>query len=140
MGANEDQLVELRNGSLLLSSRSLATGSPQQRVQARSDDGGETFTPSFTYHGFRYVQVEGLPESYVPDHTFLTALFVRTAMPRSGRVEFGERYSILNQIQAAIVQTQASNVHAHPTDCPQREKRTALPLKPRRRPPPAVLD
>ena len=32
-------------------------------------------------------------------------------------------FAILNEIQAAIVQTQASNVHAHPTDCPQREKR-----------------
>ena len=29
-----------------MNSRSLATGSPQYRVQARSDDGGETFTPS----------------------------------------------------------------------------------------------
>ena len=48
MGANEDQLVELLNGSLLLNSRSLATGSPQQRVQALSTDGGVTFTPSRT--------------------------------------------------------------------------------------------
>jgi len=85
--------------------------------------GGETFTPSFTYHGFRFVQVEGLPAGVVPGRAFLTALFVRTAMPRAGRVEFGERYAVLNQIQAAVVQTQASNVHAHPTDCPQREKR-----------------
>ena len=46
MGANENQLVELRNGSLLLNSRSLATGSPQQRLQALSHDGGMTFTPS----------------------------------------------------------------------------------------------
>lgn len=46
MGANEDQLVELHNHSLLLNSRSLATGSPQQRVQALSHDGGVSFTPS----------------------------------------------------------------------------------------------
>ena len=46
MGANEDQIVELTNGSLLLNSRSLATGSPQQRVQSLSHDGGATFTPS----------------------------------------------------------------------------------------------
>ena len=97
---------------------------------------GETFTPSFTYHGFRYVQVEGLPGDIVPTASFLTALFVRTAIPRSGHVEFGGargaaqhpagstyRYQILNEIQRAIVQTQASNVHSHPTDCPQREKR-----------------
>ena len=46
MGANENQIVQLKNGSLLVNSRSLATGSSQQRVQARSDNGGETFTPS----------------------------------------------------------------------------------------------
>ena len=42
-GANEAQLVELSNGSVLVNSRSLSTGSLQQRVQARSDDFGESF-------------------------------------------------------------------------------------------------
>ena len=41
---NEDQAVELRNGSVLINARSLANpGINQQRIQARSDDGGETF-------------------------------------------------------------------------------------------------
>ena len=107
---------------------------------------GEAWAPAFTYHGFRYVQVEGLPPTAAPTAALLTAHFVRTAMPKSGHVEFGHthdasdddddvvavggggggdsyRFGILNEIQAAIVQTQASNVHAHPTDCPQREKR-----------------
>ena len=103
----------------------------------RGSTAGETYTPSFTYHGFRYVQVEGLPTGVVPGKSFLTALFVRTAVPRSGHIRFGHHhhhsshgdaaspypYAVLNEIQAAIVQTQASNVHSHPTDCPQREKR-----------------
>jgi len=38
--------LELRNGSVLANSRSLATGSRQARVQARSDDAGATWTPS----------------------------------------------------------------------------------------------
>lgn len=45
-GTNENQLVELRNGSVLLNARSFATGSRQARVQARSDDGGRNFTPT----------------------------------------------------------------------------------------------
>jgi sialidase-1 len=45
-GANENQMVQLPNGSVLMNARSLSTGSPQHRVQARSDDGGETFGPS----------------------------------------------------------------------------------------------
>ena len=46
MGANEDQLVQLSNGSLLLNSRSLATGSPQFRVQSVSHDAGASWSPS----------------------------------------------------------------------------------------------
>eukprot|EP00658_Telonema_sp_P-2_P057228 TRINITY_DN4567_c0_g1_i2.p1 TRINITY_DN4567_c0_g1~~TRINITY_DN4567_c0_g1_i2.p1 ORF type:complete len:204 (+),score=42.11 TRINITY_DN4567_c0_g1_i2:207-818(+) len=45
-GANEAQLVQLTNGSVLVNSRSFATGSPQFRVQAISHDGGETFSPT----------------------------------------------------------------------------------------------
>merc|ERR1711920_1000053 len=43
-GADENQLVLLSNGSVLSNLRSLSTGSPQWRLQARSDDDGETFT------------------------------------------------------------------------------------------------
>ena len=46
-GANEMQLVELRNGSVLANSRSFSTGTPQLRVQAISNDGGETFSPTY---------------------------------------------------------------------------------------------
>lgn len=45
-GFDENQLVELADGSVLANSRSLSTGSPQYRVQALSRDGGETFEPS----------------------------------------------------------------------------------------------
>lgn len=48
-GANENQMVELGDGTVLANSRSLATGSPQFRVQARSIDGGESFdAPTLT--------------------------------------------------------------------------------------------
>lgn len=88
--------------------------------------GGQTeeeFTPHFTYHGFRYVQVEGLPAG-VSLYNVLTAHFVHTNVSATGDVHF-ERQSmqILNQIQEAIKYTQLSNMHHHPTDCPQREKR-----------------
>jgi sialidase-1 len=43
-GADENQLALLSNGSILTNSRSFSTGSPQWRLQARSEDGGETFT------------------------------------------------------------------------------------------------
>jgi alpha-L-rhamnosidase len=136
-------VVTLKYGEVLTSSGSVSLpwGDGPGINQANQTDqytfrgeAGESFTPSFTYHGFRYVQVDGLPDGVAVDARFLTALFVRTAIRRSGDVHFGPRphaadaaagypFAILNEIQAAVVQTQASNVHSHPTDCPQREKR-----------------
>jgi hypothetical protein len=88
---------------------------------AHSADTSVTYTPSFTYHGFRYVQVEGLAHSYTPTAEDLTGLFVHSAVRTTGNVNFN--HTVLDGVQRAIVQTQKSNLHFHPTDCPQREKR-----------------
>ena len=80
------------------------------------------FIPSFTYHGYRYVQVENLAASYTPVPTDLVGLFLHSNVSQRGHVSFPHS-PVLNGIQAAIVQTQLSNLHFHPTDCPQREKR-----------------
>jgi len=45
-GANENQMVELPDGTVLSIARSLATGSPQHRMQARSTDQGNSFSAS----------------------------------------------------------------------------------------------
>lgn len=91
---------------------------------ARPTDDGDTwvtYTPTFTYHGFRYVQVEGLADNYKPTSEDLTGLFVHSAVKVTGNVSFS--HPVLDGVQKAIVQTQLSNLHFHPTDCPQREKR-----------------
>jgi hypothetical protein len=85
------------------------------------DDGWVTYTPTFTYHGFRYVQVEGLAGNYEATPGDLAGMFVHSAVRRTGNVSFS--HAVLNGVQKAIVQTQLSNLHFHPTDCPQREKR-----------------
>ena len=46
VGFNEAQLVQLKNGSILANTRTLSCGSTQTRAQARSDDGGRSFTPT----------------------------------------------------------------------------------------------
>lgn len=43
---NENQAVELQNGSVLVNGRSFATLTNQHRLQVRSDDAGETWTPT----------------------------------------------------------------------------------------------
>ena len=74
---------------------------------------------SLVDHGYRYIQVEGLPVK--PDPSVLIGHFVHTNVTKDGHVEFkNPSMHILNGIQKAIVYTQLSNFYHHPTDCPQR--------------------
>lgn len=85
---------------------------------------GEVYTPHFHYAGFRYVLLTGWPTGApAPGPAVVTAHFVHSALQQTGSVSFGPQYQILNQLQGAVLQTQQSNVHSTPTDCPQREKR-----------------
>ncbi len=82
-------------------------------------EGIEEWEPRFTYHGFRYVQVEGLPGIPAPD--FLRIRVIRSAVQPNGR--FTCSNDLINRIQTAVVNTEASNLHSVPTDCPQRNER-----------------
>lgn len=89
---------------------------------ADSAGGGEVWTPTFTFHGFRWVGLFGWPESApAPDLRALTCHQAHSDMALAGGLAFNS--TTLNQIQAAIVQTQRSNVFSIPSDCPTREKR-----------------
>ncbi|MFC2125059.1 family 78 glycoside hydrolase catalytic domain [Bacteroidota bacterium] len=79
----------------------------------------EIFEPYFTYHGFRYVQVSGLPEK--PDENTLIGLVFHNAAEPIGKFECST--DILNRVQANIERGQRGNMHSVPTDCPQRDER-----------------
>jgi alpha-L-rhamnosidase len=81
--------------------------------------GSETWEPRFTYHGFRYVQVEGWPGA--PTAADLDGRVVRSAAPARG--EFSCDLALLNDLHRTVVNTEASNLHGVPTDCPQRDER-----------------
>jgi len=80
---------------------------------------GETFEPHFTYHGFRFVQVEGLPEPPGPDT--LTGVIVRSDCRPAG--EFRCSDDQWNRIWKMVRDTEGANLLAVPTDCPQRTER-----------------
>ena len=69
------------------------------------------FTPSFTFHGFRYVGLFGLP-STAPPPSVGSLLCHRqySAMDDAGGLSFNSSFSVLNDLQAAIVATQKSNL------------------------------
>ncbi|MDR1518323.1 MAG: glycoside hydrolase family 78 protein [Dysgonamonadaceae bacterium] len=79
----------------------------------------EIWHPAFTYHGFRYVQIEGFP--YKPAVGDITIQTVRSSMPITGKFNCSNK--LLNDIHRMVVNTEASNLHSVPTDCPQRDER-----------------
>jgi len=81
-------------------------------------DNVEIWEPKFTYHGFRYAELTGVPDA---GRDTLTARVVRSAVAAAGQFECSE--PLLNQICRNSFQTEASNLHGLPTDCPQRDER-----------------
>ena len=82
-------------------------------------EGVETYSPDFTFHGFRYVQVYGLPAE--PTEETIVGCVVRSAVERVG--SFSCDNELINKLQSNICWTEESNLHSLPTDCPQRDER-----------------
>ena len=84
-----------------------------------NDDVEFTWEPHFTYHGFRYVQVEGLRSA--PARTNVTGIVVHTNLAETGT--FVTSDTLLNKLQQNIMWGQRGNFLDVPTDCPQRDER-----------------
>ena len=87
-------------------------------------EGVEEYTPRFTYHGFRYLEVSGLPTAgsgSLPSADDVTGHVFYSASPAAGTFECSS--PMLNQLMKNIVWTQRGNMHSTPTDCPQRDER-----------------
>ena len=80
--------------------------------------GEDIFKPLFSYHGFRYVLVEGLTE--MPDKSAFTAFFTHQDVERRSSLNSGNE--IINYIYNAGIRSTYSNMFWCLTDCPTREK------------------
>ncbi|HLK15896.1 MAG TPA: family 78 glycoside hydrolase catalytic domain [Fimbriimonadaceae bacterium] len=80
--------------------------------------GPETYTPRFTFHGFRYVEISGL-EAALPLKS-VTALRLNADVEDAGAFECSN--SMLNEIQAICRRTFKSNIFSVQSDCPHRER------------------
>ena len=81
--------------------------------------GEEVYEPHFTFHGFRYVAVAGLPDH--SDSATITGIAVSSDLVQTGLLVTSD--SLLNRLQQNIVWGQRSNFLDVPTDCPQRDER-----------------
>jgi alpha-L-rhamnosidase len=82
-------------------------------------DGEEIYEPHFTFHGFRFVKIEGL--SAQPELDQITGVVIHSDMKPTGSFACSE--PLINQLQHNIQWGQKGNFLDVPTDCPQRDER-----------------
>ncbi|MHA2184037.1 MAG: family 78 glycoside hydrolase catalytic domain [Promethearchaeota archaeon] len=115
--------VKLRHAEILKEDGNLNTATNRSalatEVYILKGEGEEIYQPSFTYHGFRYVELTGYPG--VPSLETIEAYFFHSNVPKIGSF-YCSNY-LINKIHANIIWGQLSNLMSIPTDCPQRDER-----------------
>jgi alpha-L-rhamnosidase len=85
-----------------------------------SGNGDEAYTPAFTFHGFRYVELAGYPGT--PTTASIEGL-VYDSLPSTPSIRFQSSSELLNKMGQLGVWGQRGNFLSIPTDCPQRDER-----------------
>ncbi|MFI2486155.1 family 78 glycoside hydrolase catalytic domain [Promicromonospora kroppenstedtii] len=85
--------------------------------------GEDVFEPEFTFHGFRYAEVDGWPGGLDlgTAHAAVTAVVISSDMRRTGWFESSDE--LVNRLHENVVQGMRGNFVSLPTDCPQRDER-----------------
>ena len=113
--------IRLRHAEVLeggeLSRRPLRNAAAEDVYIARG--GGEEWEPSWTFHGFRYVEVDGWPGSL--EKSAITARVLGTDLRRTGG--FRTSHRLVQRLHDNVVWGARGNFLSVPTDCPQRDER-----------------
>ena len=81
-------------------------------------EGTEVFEPRFSFNGFRYVEITGLP--YVPTLNDIEGIRMNSDLPDNASFESSN--PLFNKVQEVVEWTMLSNVFSIESDCPAREK------------------
>ena len=82
-------------------------------------EGEEVWETRFTFHGFRYVEIQDYPGDVTPDT--VTGVVLYSDMPQTGHFACSD--ALIDRLQSNIVWGQRGNFLDVPTDCPQRDER-----------------
>ena len=118
--------LKMQMGELLDSARTIdfsttgpaATGVIQTDEYICTGKGEERWTPRFTYHGFRYLELSGVAGQ--PDPSWIKVVTVYTDVDERGSFECSD--PTINRLHELAIRTMLSNIHGLPTDCPHRER------------------
>ncbi|MCX6039303.1 MAG: glycoside hydrolase family 78 protein [Chloroflexi bacterium] len=115
--------IRLRYGEVLNPDGKLYTanlGSARQTDYYTLKGGGEeVWEARFTFHGFRYVEVNGYPDK--PPRDMITGIVMHSDNQPTGTFECSD--ALVNQLQHNIQWGWKGNSLDIPTDCPQRDER-----------------
>ncbi|HEY8902442.1 MAG TPA: family 78 glycoside hydrolase catalytic domain [Chthoniobacterales bacterium] len=122
---DKDKTVTIRFAEMLNPDGTLYTKNYRSAKETDTYTAAKTgrieWEPHFTFHGFRYVELSGLPAGIAPQKDWVTGVVLHSALQPIGR--FTSSSAKLNQLQSNIVWGQRGNFVDIPTDCPQRDER-----------------
>ena len=114
------QKILVRHAEILNPDGTLNTAflrTAKARIAYTCADGEQTYSPRFTYMGFRYAGVEGIGAEDID----VTAVALYSDLADNGGFSCSDE--MLNQLQSNIRWGAKSNFVDIPTDCPQRDER-----------------
>ena len=82
-------------------------------------EGEQTYRPTLTFYGFRYLRIDKFPCEVTKDT--LAAVVYCSDMKRTGFIATGD--TMVNRLFSNVIWGQKSNYLDVPTDCPQRDER-----------------
>ena len=114
--------ITLRHAEVLedgeLGTRPLRMAAATDHYTLRGGD-VETWEPRFTFHGFRYAEVEGWPGELQAED--LRAVVCHSDMERTGWFDCSD--PLIDRLHENVVWSMRGNFLDLPTDCPQRDER-----------------
>ncbi len=118
--AKAGQVVTVHHAEILKPDSTLHTEflrTAKARVVYTCKEGKQSYSPKFTYMGFRYVCVEGIEA----DKVEVSARALYSDVKTNGSFRCSDER--LNRLQENILWSSRSNFMDIPTDCPQRDER-----------------
>lgn len=122
INASKGHVITIKHAEVMeddeLGTRPLRTARATDTYTAKGT-GNETYMPRFTFHGFRYAQIDNWPGSLSAND--LEAVVQHTDFAQTGWFETSN--PDLNRLHANAQWSMRGNFLSVPTDCPQRNER-----------------
>ncbi|WP_069986809.1 family 78 glycoside hydrolase catalytic domain [Massilioclostridium coli] len=103
----------------LILTENYRTALSTDRYTMKGAEGGETFVPEFTFHGYRYIEISGVDEQ-IPEENIKGIVLSSITEQTSN---FDSSNELVNQLFENIMRSTYGNHLSIATDCPQRDER-----------------